>query len=350
MLLVICRGSTGVSSDRLWRRVIWAIHHTSRDWQSIPTKVSVPGPWKQVRRNTSDLTLMGIRLELLLRHVVKSGNKSLFWLGYWIGEDLLCKKFPLLFALDRNKGCTVANRLVMMDDVICCTWSWVRDPISVREVKELRGLLQLCKDVVLVDGDDSVRWVSDVSSDFSVASLKEKIEMARISSPVYKMKWNNWVPGKVGLFAWRAELDKLPLLTLLARRNVGVGSLDGPACGELEETTEHIFVSCGLAQSVWQVISIWCNVPQVCAFSVRDLLELYKFTKFPKRKTKAFHAVCMVTLWCLWKVRNDMVFGGLKILARNVVKDVKALSFLWVKNRSSGLYLAWEDWIRFIVN
>ncbi|XP_076930898.1 uncharacterized protein LOC143595865 [Bidens hawaiensis] len=286
-------------------RVIWAIHHTSRDWQSILTKVSVPGPWKQVWRNTSDMNLMGISLELLLRY----------------------------------KGCIVAKRLVMMDDVICSTWSWVRNPRSVREVEELRGLLQLCKDVVLVDGDNSVRSVSVVSSDFSVASLKEKIEMARISSPVYKMRWNNWVPGKVSLLAWRAELDRLPVLTLLARRNVGVGSLDCPACGELVETTEHIFVSCGLAQLVWQAISIWCNVPQEFASSVRDLLELYKFTKFPKRKAKAFHAVCMVTLWCLWKVRNDMVFGGLKISARSVVDEVKALSFLWVKNRSSGLCL-----------
>ncbi|XP_076949509.1 uncharacterized protein LOC143622182 [Bidens hawaiensis] len=231
---------------------------------------------------------MGIRLELLLRHVVKSGNKSLFWLDYWIGQDLLCKKFPLLFALERNKGCTVAKKLVMMDDVICSTWSWVRDPRSVREVEELRGLLQLCKDVVLVDGDDSVKWVSDVSSNFSVASLKEKIEMARISSPVYMMRWNNWVPSKVGLLAWSAELDRLPVLTLLARRNVGVGSLDCPACGELEETVEHIFVSCGLAQSVWQAISIWCNVPQVFAFSVHDLLELYKFTSFRRERKRRF--------------------------------------------------------------
>ncbi|XP_076944762.1 uncharacterized protein LOC143615545 [Bidens hawaiensis] len=123
--------------------------------------------------------------------------------------------------------------------------------------------------------------------------------MARISSPVYEMKWNNWVSVKVGLLAWRAELDKLPVLTSLARRNVGVGSLDFPACSKVEETTKHIFVSCGLAQS------------------------------FPKRKAKAFHAVCMATLWCLWKAGNDMVFGGLKISARSVAEDVKALSFLW---------------------
>ncbi|XP_076934348.1 uncharacterized protein LOC143600588 [Bidens hawaiensis] len=159
--------------------------------------------------------------------------------------------------------------------------------------------------------------------------------------------WNNWVPGKVGILAWRTEMDRVPVFSLLAKRNIRVNSMDCPACGLMEETTEHILVSFGLAQSVWLAISTWCKVPQLFTFSVRDIVELYKYSKFPKRKAKVFHAVCLVTLWCLWKARNDMVHNGSIVTVGSVVEEVKALSYLWVKNRSSGSTLSWSDWEKF---
>ncbi|XP_076902794.1 uncharacterized protein LOC143557650 [Bidens hawaiensis] len=132
-------------------------------------------------------------------------------------------------------------------------------------------------------------------------------------------------------------MDRIPVLTLLAKRNIAVASLGCLACGLLDETTEHIFVSCGLAQSVWQAISMWCNVPQMFAFSVRDILDMFRYTKFSKRKAKAFHVICLVTLWCLWKARNEMMHDGLPVTVGMVVDNVKTLSFLWVSNRSKGL-------------
>ncbi|XP_076936944.1 uncharacterized protein LOC143604309 [Bidens hawaiensis] len=142
-------------------------------------------------------------------------------------------------------------------------------------------------------------------------------------------------------------MDRVPVLSLLTKRNIRVDSMDCPACGLMEETTEHIFVSCGLAQSVWLVISTWCKVPQLFAFSVCDIVESYKYSKFSKRKAKAFHAVCLVTLWCLWKARKDMVHNGSIVTVGNVVEEVKALSYLWVKNRSSGSSLSRSDWEKF---
>ncbi|XP_076916199.1 uncharacterized protein LOC143575815 [Bidens hawaiensis] len=138
-------------------------------------------------------------------------------------------------------------------------------------------------------------------------------------------------------------------MSLLAKRNVIVGSLYCPTCGESEETTEHVFVSCGLAQAVWQAVSIWCKVPHIFAFGIRDIFELYKFINVSKRKVKMFHAVCLVSVWCLWKARNDIVFNGMAVTAETVVGDIKALGYLWIKNRSGGSSLSWEDWCRFKV-
>ncbi|XP_076925934.1 uncharacterized protein LOC143588928 [Bidens hawaiensis] len=237
--------------------------------------MSIPGPWKQVKKTTDELKMLGIRLDIILMQVLKSGNNSLFWLNYWIGNEILSIKFPILFGLEREKGCTLADSLIMVNGEICSTWGWLRTPCSGPEMVELRELLQLCQNVVLEDGNDKVGW----------------------------------------------DLDDLG---------------DCPACGEADETTGHVFVSCSLAQAVWQAVSTWCMVPHIFAFSIRDILELYKFIKGSKRQAKFFHAVYLVSVWCLWKARNDIVFNGMAVTAEIVVGNIKALGYLWVKNRSGG--------------
>ncbi|XP_076925644.1 uncharacterized protein LOC143588558 [Bidens hawaiensis] len=237
----------------------------------------------------------------------------------------------------------------MVDGVICSTWSWVSAPRLGPEIEELRKLLLLCQDVVLVAESDSVSWVLDNTGDYSTSTLKEKIREVCYVNPTYTFVWNNWVPGKVGILAWRAELDRIPVRTLLAKRGIMVGHVNCPACGESDETIEHVFISCSLAQAVWQAITLWCKVPQIFAFNIRDVLDLYKYTKFPKRKAKFFHAVCLASLWCLWKARNEMVFNGHAVTVERMVGDIKALSFLWVKSRSGSVSLSWKGWCGFSV-
>ncbi|KAJ0860513.1 hypothetical protein HanRHA438_Chr13g0624471 [Helianthus annuus] len=59
---------------------------------------------------------------------------------------------------------------------------------------------------------------------------------------------------------------------------------------------------------------------------------------------KAIHAVCLTTMWVLWKMRNDMVFNHLSPSVQNSVANIKSLSFLWVKHRSKVSALDWEIW------
>ncbi|XP_076882004.1 uncharacterized protein LOC143530331 [Bidens hawaiensis] len=113
----------------------------------------------------------------------------------------------------------------MVNGDICGTWDWRRQPASVQEVEELRSLLSLCQNVQLGVEDDNVKWDLGSAGIFSVSSIKEKINELTLIPVDYKFEWNNWVPSKVGILAWRAELDRVPVLTLLAKRNIGVESL-----------------------------------------------------------------------------------------------------------------------------
>ncbi|XP_076893785.1 uncharacterized protein LOC143545875 [Bidens hawaiensis] len=190
-------------------------------------------------------------------------------------------------------------------------------------------------------------WCGDVVEKFSVRSFKRLLNVSSLVIPEHVFVWNKWVPLKVGFIAWRAVLNRLPTFVELAKKNVSVGSLLCPVCEAEVESVDHLFISCGLAQTVWSFISQWCKVPLIYAFSVRDLVELYKYSSFPKDKAKVFHAVCLVSVWCIWKKRNALVHNGTPVRVTDLVEEIKAMSFLWIKNRSKKSGLLWEDWCKF---
>ncbi|KAJ0937689.1 putative reverse transcriptase zinc-binding domain-containing protein [Helianthus annuus] len=164
--------------------------------------------------------------------------------------------------------------------------------------------------------------------------------------PARKFEWNNWVPKKVAIVAWRAEMERLPTKCALRRRNIMVQNNLCVHCGYFEESCEHVFVMCQFAQAIWQYIADWCRIPPVVAFEVRDLLDLHSGALNGRKKKKALHAVVLVTFWSLWKMRNEVVFRQASPCTTKILDEIKAMAFLWVKHRSRMVELTWEKWSR----
>ncbi|XP_076901327.1 uncharacterized protein LOC143555704 [Bidens hawaiensis] len=237
----------------------------------------------------------------------------------------------------------------MYEENISGQWSWVRAPNGPAEVAELCELLTTCQHLCLLEGEDSWVWDLDYGDGFSVKSLKEIFAFNSGSEENYLFEWNNFVPKKVGILAWMAEMERIPVLFSLAKRGVAVESIVCPVCEENLESAEHLLVSCQFAQSIWSIITNWCKVPAIFAFSTRDLLEFHKYALLSSRKAKTFHAVCLTTIWCLWCTRNRWVFERKSPNLRSTVAEIKALSYLWVKNRSKWPDLTWDRWCAFNV-
>ncbi|XP_076891023.1 uncharacterized protein LOC143542280 [Bidens hawaiensis] len=142
----------------------------------------------------------------------------------------------------------------MIDGWICGQWDWSIEPAGVEEVEDLRGLLRICQGVIL-NNEEDVTWTYDPSGGFSVRGVKEMVVLKSYVTPDYNFEWNRLVPKKVSFVAWRALLGRLPTFDALVRRNIPVASNMCPFCGEVEETVEHVFISCGLAQSMWSVLA-----------------------------------------------------------------------------------------------
>ncbi|XP_022003660.1 uncharacterized protein LOC110901119 [Helianthus annuus] len=142
-------------------------------------------------------------------------------------------------------------------------------------------------------------------------------------------------------------MERLPTKCALAIRNISVQNKLCVLCGDYAETSEHIFVACQFAQMIWQNIADWCKVPPIFAFELNDVLTLHETCSGSSTKKKVIHAVILVTIWSLWKLRNESVFRHSLPHTTKILDEIKAMAYLWVKNRAKTVSLTWEDWSRF---
>ncbi|KAL9991673.1 putative reverse transcriptase zinc-binding domain-containing protein [Helianthus debilis subsp. tardiflorus] len=142
------------------------------------------------------------------------------------------------------------------------------------------------------------------------------------------MAWNSWVPKKVDLFMWKTEMNRIPTLVAIRNSNVNMESVVCSLCGEQDESSEHLLISCEFASAVWNYISSWCGVSPIFAFSVWDLLTLHHNSRFGRQKNKVFQGVIMTAGWCIWNMRNDKFYSNKSATFAKVVEDIKSLGYL----------------------
>ncbi|MFS8032492.1 hypothetical protein Hanom_Chr17g01558421 [Helianthus anomalus] len=65
---------------------------------------------------------------------------------------------------------------------------------------------------------------------------------------------------------------------------------------------------------------------------------------FSKKKAKVIHAIILITMWCLWKARNELIFNQTHTSLPQIIEEVKGLGFLWVRSGAKGLTINWEKW------
>lgn len=76
---------------------------------------------------------------------------------------------------------------------------------------------------------------------------------------------------------------------------------------------------------------------------IEDLLSIKHVYFQGASHQKVTHAILLTTLWGILKARNDLVFKKFHSSPIKVLEDLKALAFLWVKNRGFGSHLNWES-------
>ncbi|XP_022041328.1 uncharacterized protein LOC110943906 [Helianthus annuus] len=329
----------------LWKKVIESIHHNERAWAFLPIKASIPGVWNSINKVGKDFEKVNIRVENLFKGVTGNGLHTRFWLDCWLGETPLRYTFPNLFALESNKGCSVAARLSVPGNFQGGGWAWKREPLQVLERDELAACNNLIRTCTLSSARDEWKWLADSSGSFTTASCRDLL--AANAAPFYPFKWSSWVPKKVNILAWRAEQDRLSTMEGLIKRNIVQSSPLCSLCGDYPENADHLLIHCYVASNIWQKVAEWCNISPIFAFNFRELLESSNINGLKKSKKKALYAIILTTCWIIWKGRNDKIFRGKKVNYEELLSEIKAQSHLWITNRAKEITKDWGKWRSF---
>ncbi|KAJ0466879.1 putative reverse transcriptase zinc-binding domain-containing protein [Helianthus annuus] len=332
----------------LWVKVISAIHQDRRRLDFLPVKSSLGGVWGKIAKLALTPILAGGSSMDLMRGRVGNGSDMMFWLDPWLCNVPLKDCYPNLFRLENDKECVVRSRIVRPISNPVAKWDWKHPPDSSVELAEWMDLNSKLRDVVLNERVDMWEWMGDDNGEFSVGSIKRIMDKSRDFSSRYVWEWSSWVPLKCILFAWRAEMERLPTKVELRKRNIHIEDDLCPMCGAGLESASHLLTACIFASKVWSMVTRWCKVPELVAFSVRDILEFHNFCGLKGRMLAAFKGILVVTCWQLWKARNDLIFSNITRKEGEIVSSIKSIGFLWFKNRSKYKDVTWDDWCKFV--
>ena len=87
-----------------------------------------------------------------------------------------------------------------------------------REVDEVVSLLSDIQDKRILPSQEDLMLLKESSvGNFSVKCLYKVLDSSRVVALPHQFIWNNWVPSKVGVFAWEVAWGKILTLDMLKR-------------------------------------------------------------------------------------------------------------------------------------
>lgn len=331
--------------DRLWRRTVMALHDSQRMLKTIPCRLVATGNWKSICSVENFFTNKGLVINSLFCGKVGNGETLRFWLDNWTGYGQLCVLFPELFKLESNKKVEVATRA---NEDGSYNWEWKARRWSQLAISELLALHNLGIQVHFSNKHDYWEWGPDGTKDFSVSLVRKLLRPSDNNANSVIFPWNKVLPAKINIFGWRMLLNRLPTKDALIRRGINVDNPGCIFCGSSGESMDHILTGCGFTNELWNAIEIWCRLPPMVVFSSKDLVFLHTHVKGSSVRKVLIQSVILVACWVIWKSRNNMIFNNSKANITVMLKEVKTLGFLWVKNRFTKWCIDENQWTDFV--
>ncbi|KAJ0471107.1 hypothetical protein HanIR_Chr14g0726101 [Helianthus annuus] len=81
-------------------------------------------------------------------------------------------------------------------------------------------------------------------------------------------------------------------------------------CDEYDEDANHLFVSCGIPQQIWEFVTSWCRMSHIYILELKDFLKVQNRCRGSGKWRKMVSSIIQTTLWVIWKNRNDVVFNN----------------------------------------
>ncbi|GJY91591.1 putative RNA-directed DNA polymerase [Tanacetum coccineum] len=331
--------------DVLWKQVITSIHgdRGGLGVENYTNNIST-SPWKTILALGKHLSQLNINPHSVFFRKIGDGCTFKFWDDAWFGNLTLKSIFPRLYQLEIYKDCCVAERCNISYGTHSRSWAWRRTIRDGMESSQLNGLLSLLASFDLTNATDYWEFTLSNSKVFFVSAMRKYIECKILATTEEEIHWNRMLPIKVNINTWRLFFDRLPTRCNLDARGVDLDSTRCPICDEDHESSQHLFVECLVASSLWQMVTTWWGLNDYPKL-LPNLLSWTETVNMSTRSKACFDVVIQTTFWVLWRYRNRVCFDSKPPRKDTLAEEVKIHSHLWIHNMNRNVKPIWLEWI-----
>lgn len=147
-------------------------------------------------------------------------------------------------------------------------------------------------------------------------------------------------------FVWKALLDRIPSRVKLEKRNCLPNDVGNNCvwCGELAESSLHLFLHWDFARNVWLNLMMWLNLNFVMPPNLFIHWECWSGGNLNKKVRKGLRLIWEAGIWVLWKARNDRIFNNVIVTWEELVEEVKVMTWRWMLSRTTTPACMFYEW------
>nr|GEX65987.1 RNA-directed DNA polymerase, eukaryota, reverse transcriptase zinc-binding domain protein [Tanacetum cinerariifolium] len=240
----------------LWTRVIKAIHGENGKLDN-DTHSRYNSSWLSIVKEIRVLKDQGVDFDEFIKLKIGDGKNTRFWTDRWCDLGIFKDLFPRIYALETNKAASLHDKL----ETPTLESSFRRKDRGGIELTQLNAAEAAASTINLVPQADRHCWILTSGGEFSVASLRQKIDHKRAPIASSKTRWVKYVPIKANILAWKIKNNAMATRFNISQRGIEIDSISCPICGTRAETVAHLFFSCDLANHMFKNIANWWNTP-----------------------------------------------------------------------------------------
>jgi len=145
------------------------------------------------------------------------------------------------------------------------------------------------------------------------------------------------------LCVWRAFLNRLPTRTNLVRRGVHLTNILCPMCNKYDETVNHLFITCEIAQKRWDRCNRWIGNISVRHYFIVNHFMSFHMMCLNKRSIVVWKGLWVAIVWEIWKQRNKIAFSDAIVDEVEEFSLAQLKGWQWAKLKSYGISFSLSD-------
>lgn len=153
-------------------------------------------------------------------------------------------------------------------------------------------------------------------------------------STIYKLIiWKQWAPPQIKVFVWLLLQERIWTADRLQRRG-WPNEYFCQLCYRNLEMPLHLFYECRVTKQLWTSVATWLHEPQLQpdqwspAANIHDWYQNIPQNLHGKR-LKGVRSMILVTIWTIWKERNDRIFKKQERTVESLLSAVQEEAKSW---------------------